>query len=644
MSVPMRYVKLTKNKKPIEPLSDGGHPLAEVEDADNIGVLVPEPMVIFDFDSPSEAEVVQRIVEELDIHCLMMKTTRGVHLWFRSPEPRKNSVKCRCAIGLTYDVRSWGKLCYAVIKKDGEWREWLRKYPLEEIAEMPSWLKPCSYGKVSFIGMKEGDGRNQALYDYILHMQGKGFSRDEIRQTIRIINRFVFAQPLPPSEIKTICRDESFKSEEELQRNNSKYFDENGAFKHNIFGDDLIQNMRIVCLNDTLYVYEDGYYKRANVAIEQKMIWLYPRISAARRTEVLKYLKVQTYIDPDSVHIDEYIINLANTRYDLRTNKPIPYSPDALEFCRVPVKYKPDAYSADLDKCLNKVFCGDTQAIELFEEMCGYMLMRNCRFRKGFILYGGGSNGKSTILNLLKKFIGADNCSTVELEQLGDRFKTAELENKLVNIGDDINRKDILDTGILKKLFTGESVTVERKGQNPFTLRSYAKLIFSCNEIPRIADKSQGMYSRLTFIPFNATFSSADEDFDPFIEDKITTDEALSYLLNRALIGLTRLLKNNGFTNPTAVSRALDRYITDNSTVLTWVSEEGIDLPHLTNTTTDRLFTEFKDWCARSDIKYGSSIRAFHKEIADQFNLERVRSRNRDGGANDRLWKFRVKF
>ena len=641
----MRYIKLGKDKKPIEKLTAGGHPREEVEDWDNLGVLIPEPMVVFDFDTPSESEIMLKIVEDLDIHCLAMKTTRGVHLWFKSPKVMKNSIKTRCAIGLHYDVRSHGKLCFSCVKKDGEWREWLRTYHSEEIEEVPAWLTPLSYGKTPFKGMTDGCGRNQALYEYILIMQSKGYSREEIRETIRIINSYVFADPLPESEIATILRDESFKDEAELQSQEAvAYFDDEGKFQHNIFGDALIHDLRIICVNETLYIYEDGYYQPSDRIIEQKMIQMFPKIRKAQRTEVLEYLKIQTHVKSDDIKVDEYVINLKNTRFDLRTSQPIPYTQDAIEFCRIPVNYDPSAYCADLDKCLNKVFCGDREIIDLFEEMVGYMLIKNCRFRKGFILYGGGSNGKSTILNLLKKFIGYGNCSTIELEKLADPYKTAELENKLVNIGDDIDRKDITGTGTLKKLFTGESVTVERKYEKPFTLRSYAKLIFSCNDIPRIADKTHGMYSRLTFIPFNATFSQDDEDFDPFIEEKITTDEGLSYLLNMALRGLRRLLKNNGFTKSAVVSAALESYKTDNSTVLTWVSEENITLSMMTATTTDRLFTDFKDWCARSDIKFGASIRTFHKEIEEKFNLERIRSRVPDGKANERSWKFVTKL
>ena len=183
---------------------------------------------------------------------------------------------------------------------------------------------------------------------------------------------------------------------------------------------------------------------------------------------------------------------------------------------------------------------------------------------------------------------------------------------------------------------------VERKNSQPFNLKSYAKLIFSCNEIPRIADKSHGMYSRLMLIPFTASFSSADEDFDPFIEDKITTDEALSYLLNMGLRGLRRLLANNDFTYPSVVKKALETYKTDNSTVLTWIAEENIGLDTIMADTTDRLFSEFKDWCNRSDIKFGASIRTFHKEIEEKFNLTRVRTRKPNGESNERSWKFVV--
>jgi putative DNA primase/helicase len=229
------------------------------------------------------------------------------------------------------------------------------------------------------------------------------------------------------------------------------------------------------------------------------------------------------------------------------------------------------------------------------------------------------------------------------MDKLADPFMAAELENKIANIGDDIDAKDIIDTGTIKKLCTGESMTVHRKYGQPFVLKNYAKLIFSCNTLPRIADKSEGMYSRLMFIPFKATFTSEDEDFDPFIEDKVTTDEALSYLLNIGLRGLRRLLHNNRFTYPDVVQQSQEDYKVDNSNVLTWVEEEGLTEKDLMGDTTDKLFSAFNDWCTRNNIKYPASIRTFHKDIEDRYGLERKRIRNFDTG-NRYKWMFQVKL
>lgn len=641
----MRYIILNNDKTPAEKLSDGGHPLEEVKDFENLAVLVPEPYVVLDFDTTSDAEIALQIVKDLELKCLVMKTSRGVHLWFKSPEPMKNSIKTKCAIGLHYDVRSYGKLSYTVVKQNGEWREWVHTCKGDEVDEVPSWLQPLS-SKYNFKGMKAGDGRNASLFEYILVMQGKGYNREQIRKTINIINRHVFSDPLSDGEIQTILRDESFKDEEELAETVAinECFDEDGGFKHNKFAELLVEQMKIVTVNEQCYVYKDGYYQRAEREIDKEMIRLYKRSRRSQRAEVLDYIKILTTKRMNEIPLQEYIINLKNGRLDVRTGELLPFSPEFIDFARIPVVYDPDAYCADLDKMLNKVFKHDRQVIDLFEEMVGYILIKNARFRKGFLFYGSGSNGKSTILNLLKKFIGDENLATVELKKLStDAFLVAELENKLANIGDDIDASEIADTGTIKKLFSGESLAAQRKYQQPFTLKNYAKMIFSCNTLPRILDKTHGMYSRLMLIPFTATFSADDEDFDPFIEGKVTTDEALSYLLNIGLRGLRRLLHNNKFTEPDIVKEALETYKHDNSTVLTWITEEAIETKQLLSETTDKLYSEFKDWCARGEIKYGASIRTFHKDIEEKYGFERRRIRNAETG-NKYKWQFVVKL
>lgn len=631
----MQYIILDDKKRATHGFKDGegAKDWKMVKDFDNVGLIVPKPFIVLDFDTKSDADIMLQIIESLNLKCRVMKTTRGIHVWFRSEEPWKNFKKTRLAIGIFSDCRSHSKNAYVKIKDSGQMRKWIRKIPFDEVEEVPKWLYPISSPghNFEFKGMTDGSGRNQELFNYIVYLQTKGFTKDEIRTTIQIVNDYVFADPLDDQEVATICRDEAFKPDEEIQ----KEIDEKKrpSWSHNEFGDELIDAYQIITVNGQLYVYEDGFYQQDERIIERKMIDLYPSIRRQQRGEVLDYIKIRTHKRGEDIKILPYVINLKNTRLDIRTGKCLEYDPDKIEFARIPVTYDQSAYCADLDKMLNRVFVGDREVINLFEEMIGYCLIKSNRYQKAFIMVGSGSNGKSTILDLIEEFLGAANYSSLPLEQVTDRFNKAELEHKLANIGDDIDNVAIKDSGTLKKMISGESITVERKGERPFKFRPYAKHIYSANSIPRSFDKSEGFYRRWIFIPFNATFSPDDPDYDPMIFDKITTDQALSYLLNLALKGARRLMKQGKFTQPASVANALEAYRTDNSTTLSWIEDKGLTEEYFLANSTDKIYSDFTDWCKTSGVKQPNVTgkKMFKREICNKFDFEESPKQKADG-------------
>lgn len=631
----MQYIILDDQKRATHKFKDGvgAKTWKEVKDFDNIGLIVPKPFIVLDFDTKTDADIMLAIVEGLDLKCRVMRTTRGIHVWFRSAEPWKCFKKTRLAIGIYSDCKSHSKNAYVKIKDSGVMREWIRKVPTEEIQDVPRWLYPVSNPshKFEFKGMKDGDGRNQELFNYIVYLQTKGFTRDEIKESIQVINDYVFEDPLADYEISTICRDDAFKPDEEIaQQIEEKKI---GGFKHNEFGDELIEAYNIITVNNQLYVYEDGYYQQDEKIIERKMIDLFPAIKQNQRSEVLSYIRIKTHVRSEDIKVNPYIINLKNTRYDIRSGKCLEFSPEAIEFDRIPVIYDPSAYCADLDKMLNRVFLGDREVINLFEEMVGACLLKRNSYQKAFILIGSGSNGKSTILDMLEAFLGPRNYSSLPLEKVTDRFNMAELENRLANIGDDIDNVTIKDSGTLKKMISGESITVERKGERPFKLSPYATHIYSANTIPRSFDKSDGFYRRWLLVPFNAKFSSADPDYDPLIFEKITTDNALSYLLNIGIRGASRLIKKGRFTEPASVKEALEHYKTDNSTTLSWIDDKGLDADYFLDNSTDKVYSDFVDWCKLSGIKAANITgkKTFNREIVYKFDFEDKPRQKGDG-------------
>ena len=618
----------------------------EVKAFDNVAVIVPKGYVVLDFDTKSDADIMLKIVDGLGLKCKVMQTTRGIHCWFKSSEDNpKNFIKNRLAVGIYSDRKAGGRNAYVKIKQDGKPRKWIRKVSSKDIQEVPKWLTSVSAPRdnFSFKGMGEGSGRNQELFNYIVYLQTKGFTHDEIKETLQVINDYVFEEPLPDSELETLTRDEAFKPDDVIAEQIEKA-EKKSVFSHNEFGDQLISEFNIIEVNNILYIYDDGYYQADDKIIENKMIDLFPSILQRQRAEVLSYIKIKTHVNASHLKVNPYVINLKNTRLDIRTSKCLQFTPEAIEFDRIPVTYNPSAYCSDLDKMLNRVFCGDREVLNLFEEMLGSILIKHNRFQKAFLFYGGGSNGKSTILDLIKQFLGTPNYSALALEKVTDRFNTAELENKLANIGDDIDNVGIKDTGTLKKLFSGGTVTVERKGEKPYTLESYATHIYSCNTIPRSFDKTEGFYRRWLIIPFNARFTVNDDDYDPMIIDKITTDEALSYLLNLALKGAKRLLKLGRFTEPQSVKDALEAYKADNSTVISWIDDLELTEDYLLDKPRDVLYSEFADWCKISGVRQNNITgkKAFNKEIINKFDFEDKPKQIRDNGTPKRYFMQKI--
>lgn len=559
------------------------------------GVLA-EDVTLVDVDEMESSDILLRILDGQYIKTEVIGTTRGKHFLFKNTDLTTNKTHTNTAIGITVDIKLGSRNSYHVLKYGGVKRPVLRK--VDELPLLPKWLQPVKLN-VDFTRLEEGDGRNQALFNYILTLQSEGFTKAEIIETIGVINKYVLKSPLEQREIDTILRDEAFKKK--------SFFTKQG-FQHQDFAKFIVREEHIVWVNNVLHIYKEGIYADSQRDIEIAMIRHIPELTQSRRREVLTYLElVAVRMEMSSPNF----IALGNGIYNLNTDGMQEYSPDIIIKNRVSVNYDAVAYDKNVDVTLNKICCQDVELRILLEETVGYILLRRNELGKCFILTGLGSNGKSTFIDMLKYFLKAENFSALALEEIGYRFKTAEMFGKLANLGDDISHKFIEETAVFKKLVTGETVNVERKGKDPFEFDNYAKLIFSVNDMPRISDLSEGLKRRLVLIPFNAKFSDTDTDFDPNITDKLQTDSAMRYLLRIGLEGLKRVLAANKFTLPSVVKSALAQYEQDNNPLLGFLEESR----KIENELVKDVYLRYDVWCRQCNLK-PLSRPVFGRELA----------------------------
>jgi putative DNA primase/helicase len=162
------------------------------------------------------------------------------------------------------------------------------------------------------------------------------------------------------------------------------------------------------------------------------------------------------------------------------------------------------------------------------------------------LLNGEGQNGKSILLNLIESFFSKANVSAETLHALLDksteRFASASVFQKMVNVDADISPDVIFDnTEILKKLTGNDSHRAEEKYKKPFFFRNFAKLFFSCNKIPETQDLSDAFFRRMIIINFTQQFFGDKADFH--LLERLAVESEFSGLLWELLTRVPRVVE-----------------------------------------------------------------------------------------------------
>ncbi len=581
----------------------------QVERLNSFAGILAKETVLIDIDDYEESEILFRIIKEKNLKCRVYKTTRGKHFLFKNSGLDKCRTHCFLAIGINADIKVGKVSSYEVLKVDGVEREIIYDNAENEEADLlPKYLTPVR-SNMEFLNMEAGDGRNQSLFNYILTLQSNDFSVEEVRETIRNINDYVLNDPLDEREIETILRDDAFKK---------PIFFKGTTFLFDKFAVFLKNNHHIIKINNQLHLYRDGIYISGQDEIESVMIYHIPQLNRAKRKEVFDYLELLIR-DNTPIENANYIA-FRNGVYNIENDELLSFSPEFIITNKIEWDYNPSAYNELADHTLDKISCKDEKIRNLLEECIGYTFYRRSEIGKFFMLTGDGSNGKSTYIDLFKTILGEKNIVALELQELGERFKTAEMFGKLANIGDDIGDEFVANTAVLKKLATGDRLNVERKGQNPFDFNNYAKLIFSANSIPRMGKgkDNSALLRRMIIIPFNATFSDEDEDFDPSIKYKLREQSSVEYLITLAIQGLKRVLKNNRFTISEKVQKELDDFEEANNPLIGFIKD--INLDDILYEPTSDVYQKYVEYCISDGLEPLKKIN-FSRQITKYFKI-----------------------
>lgn len=599
-----RSVEKHKNIKHVRTFEDASQ-------FESFGAVLNDGFIDISFDSEDMSERFLDMADANDWKCLVLRNPINghVHSYWRNKKIKKNGVDKKLACGLIADIHSGGT--YIPLRVDN-----VDRFPPEyDIFEgerydyVPDELMPV-LTDIKIYDMDDGEGRNATLFKYILVLQNQlKLTKDVIRRVLNNTNRYVFNEPLDQYEMETILRDESFEK--------PSFFDEKKRFLHDQFAEFMCDRMNVVKINGQLHIYEDCIYVSGYKKIESEMIKIIPQLKNNQRKEVLAYLEL---IAEEKTTSDARYIGFANGIYDVVTDRMMDFSPEIVITNMLPWEYNKEAYNDLADHTLNRLACNDHQIRLLLEECIGYCMYRRNELGKAFILTGDKSNGKSTFLDVLKVLLGEENISALDLAELGDRFSTAMMYNRLANIGDDIGDDFMQGNQVatFKKIVTGNRIKAERKGQDPFDFNPYVKLLFAANDIPRMRDKSGAVLRRLVIIPFNAKFTKQDPDYRPFIKYELEEQSSIEYLIKLGVDGLRRVLENSAFTESDSVNEQLSEYEEENNPILGFIKDN--DRASIVNQSTTDVYTRYMMFCNDSGMNPMSKV-VFIKNINKRMNI-----------------------
>ena len=241
--------------------------------------------------------------------------------------------------------------------------------------------------------------------------------------------------------------------------------------------------------------------------------------------EIIAYMKDITFDDKFSLEVDSHIIPFNNCLFNLRIGKIEDFNQKYFVTTKIPIdldsKYiNCDVIDSFFEDCVGKDYK------EMLYDLCSYCLFRGQPYQKLFFIFGTGQNGKSVFLELLRKFLGENNVSSVSPHDIDkDKHASSTMDGKLANISSDISYESLSNVNRLKELTGEDTIFVRPLYQQGFPVKIYAKQIFSTNQLPIVSDKTFAWYRRLYLIEFPNIVDNKHKD--PFLLEKLTTKEQL---------------------------------------------------------------------------------------------------------------------
>lgn len=225
---------------------------------------------------------------------------------------------------------------------------------------------------------------------------------------------------------------------------------------------------------------------------------------------------------------------------------------------------------------IKQITCNNPELERYLQVLIGYFFTGITDEQQIYIFHGFGSNGKSTLLNILLMIAGLYGIQTPASTLMakasgGISCDLPRLKKAWLVVASETNENEKLDEARIKIMTGGEHIVARLLFQNLESFLPQFKVVLSANILPEIKGCDHGIVRRIVVVPFDKLFKDADRD--KHIMDKLKPE--LAGIFAWIVEGAMGYLKN-GIPNCKAVKDATERYLQDVDLVENFLSDDCI--------------------------------------------------------------------
>lgn len=326
-----------------------------------------------------------------------------------------------------------------------------------------------------------------------------------------------------------------------------------------------------------------------------------------------EYILANWSVSRDDFGVPANTLPLQNGLLNLEERELNPIRADDRITEQLPTEYDPEAECPQFQEFLDTVVPSAEKQQKL-QEFIGYCLLPSVPYKKALMLLGESNTSKSTFLRAVEQLFRGEDIAHVSPERLQrNRFASANIEHKMVNIVDELDDHQLKQTDQLKQAISGDPMTAERKHEQQYRFTPRCKHIFASNMALKVPRSEDAFWRRWITIEFENQIPKDDQT--PTDEMQSTFDQEAPGILNWALEGVDRLQSQEQFTS-TRTPDETHQLWTEFGDVLSEFIEVAIETQSESYVFTADLYDHYKEFCAKT----GREVTRTQYRLTQEFN------------------------